>query len=201
MYQIVSPLIGLVLMDQLLQEVKASQADSDERTLLTPRFDEKAARMARPVIPLSSEAVFARPAARTTTTGARFTTSRMGSWLLAGVVGFLLAVGAMAIGVTTHRRNQLTSTPSQATSTPPLATVADKARLEITQEFKPKIKQESRPKVEQESPKAEQEPRPSPATIYRAAAAAVPKTKKPERPVRQTVDDGRPKARLVDVLH
>jgi hypothetical protein len=176
-------------MNQLLQEVKASRVDSEETTLVTPRFDEQAARMARPVIPLSSEEVSAYPAAHTTTTGARFTTSRMGAWLLAAVVGLILTVGAMAIGVTTYRRNQLTSTPSQVTSTPSLATVADKARLDIKQEFK--LKQESKPKVEQESG-------PNPSTIYRAAA--VPKPKKPERPVRQT-DDGRPKARLVDVLH
>ena len=110
------------------QNVVTLDMDSEEPTLPTPRFDEVAARMARPVEPLSDEIAYIHPG-HATSPG-----SRKGSWLLALAFGVLLAAGAMAISITAYRRNRLVSTqPSQS-----LAAVAEATKIEINQDHRPK---------------------------------------------------------------
>ena len=115
-------------MGQATQKVIVPEVDSQETQLPAPRFDEVAEQMARPVVPLSEEVVYAAPD-DSTNPRSQFTTllSRKGSWLLATVIGLvLLAAGAMAIGVNAYRRQQVVSTQS-------LVPVAEATRIEINQ--------------------------------------------------------------------
>lgn len=113
---------------QATQKVIAPEVDSQETQLPAPRFDEEAAQMARPVVPLSEEVLSTSPD-YSTNLESQLTTllPRKGAWLLATVVGLvLLAAGAMAIGVNAYRRNQVVSTQS-------LIPVVEATRMEINQ--------------------------------------------------------------------
>lgn len=119
-------------MAQAYQKVIRPEVDSEDPSLSTPRFDEVAAQQARPVVPLSAEVVSFNPRHTTNlSSGLTAPPSRKSLWLLAAVLGVILAAGAMAIGVTTYRRDQAMDTQS-------LATVAEATRIEINPDFKPK---------------------------------------------------------------
>lgn len=102
----------------------------DERTLAAPRFDEAAAQQARPVVPLSEEAVsinLGEQSGRVVQPSSL--PSIKGSWLLAAFVGLILGAVVTAIGVTAYRR-------SQATSTQSLVPAAEAIRVELNGDFR-----------------------------------------------------------------
>lgn len=107
------------------QNIIVPETDSTESSLASPRFDHTAAQMARPVVPLSQDASHAHPTRFGLESIPLF--SGRGLWLLAGVLSFIMAAGAMAIGVTTYRRNQEVSTQS-------LAPVAAATMAEVNQD-------------------------------------------------------------------
>ncbi|HEX8145517.1 MAG TPA: hypothetical protein VF553_23310 [Pyrinomonadaceae bacterium] len=151
------------------QKVMARGPGSQEKALTTPRFDEAAAQMARPVVPLRDEtASDYRSAATSFSLQATRAGRRKGSWLIAALVGLLMAVGAMAIGVTAYRRNRVVSTRS-------LAPVADAARIDIDRSYKP-VRKSSNPV---------------------ASVSAAPRKIRPRRTTR-SVSSINPGARLVD---
>jgi hypothetical protein len=108
----------------LPQKANMTEVHVEETELPTPRFDEAATHMARPVVPLTHTDVSSNPV--WANLRSQLTISRKGSWLLGILVGFMLAAGAMALGVSAYRRNQVISTQ-------PLATATDAARIEITE--------------------------------------------------------------------
>lgn len=119
-------------MAQSYQKIIRPEVDSEEPSLSTPRFDEVAARKARPVVPLSAKIVSFNPRhTANLRSGLTALPSRKGLWLLAAFVGVILAAGAMAIGVTSYQRNQAMDTHS-------LATVAEATRIEINPDIRPK---------------------------------------------------------------
>src|SRR5918911_2737717 len=115
------------VMEQLSKEVMTSEVDAERTLLPTPRFDARATRMARPVVPLSYKNLFLD---YTTTLRSQLKNllSGRGSRLLAVFVALVLVAGAMALGVTAHRRNRVTPTQSLA-----LAPASDATGLEVDQ--------------------------------------------------------------------
>jgi hypothetical protein len=105
------------------QKAISTEVHAEETQLPAPRFDEAATHMARPVVPLTHADVSPNPV--WANLRSPLTIPRKGSWLLATLVGFILAAGAMAIGVSAYRRNQVISTQS-------LATATDAIRIDIT---------------------------------------------------------------------
>lgn len=176
-------------MERLPQNVITSEVDSEETTLQSPRFDEVAARMARPVVPLSEEVLSADTGhpANLSSTRAPLLYGK-GPWLLAAVACLILTAGAMAIGLTAYRRNQVV--PAQ-----PLAPVAEAARVEIDQYPRPgQASRSSTPAIAGQSLRSN------------TNTAAIQDTKKrvqPARPVRPAVTDrpastDKSKPRMVD---
>jgi hypothetical protein len=152
------------------QKAISTEVHAEETQLPAPRFDEAATHMARPVVPLTHTDAFPHPG--WSNLRSQLTISRKGSWLLGILVGFILAAGAMGLGVSAYRRNQVISTQS-------LATATDATRIEITEGLRP-----GRSSRSSEPP-----------------AAAPPAVSKPAKRIRRStsnVPDGSPKPRLVD---
>lgn len=169
-------------MVQVPQKVIATEVDAQEIELSSPRFDEAAAQMARPVVPLS-EQVVSTPHGHSTNPGAQLSAllSGKGSWLMAMVVGLILTAGALAIGVTAYRRNQPAPTQS-------LIPVAEAVRMELNQA--PRLRQQS---VSSSSPESRlREPSSS------SSPPEIPKTKPRVQRAARPASDGRPRARMVD---
>lgn len=158
-------------MGQAHSKVITVEADLQSRSLSSPRFDEAAAQMARPVVPLNKGFVSASPRSiiNPVSQQASPVLSKKGSWLLAAFVGLILTAGAMAIGVIANKR-------SPAASTPALIQIAEAIRIEPNQE-------------------------PGRGQSFRSRRAPAA-TKNNKRVVRRVPPafDGRPRARLVDVL-
>ena len=174
-------------MERLPENVITSEVDSEETTLQSPRFDEAAARMARPVVPLSEEVLTTNPGHPTNLSSTRAPLLyAKRSWLLAAVACLILTAGAMAIGLTAYRRSQVI--PPQ-----PLAPVAEAAHVEIDQY--PRPGQASRPNT----PTIPSQP-------LRTNTPAIQDTKKraqPALPARPAVNDrpastDKSKPRMVD---
>jgi len=183
---------------QAAQKAIRQEVEAEETTLVTPRFDEVAEQMARPVVPLAAESWPTSPAA-TINSGARPSPllSKKGLWLLAAFVGLILTVGAMAIGINSYRRNQAASAPSTAPTAEPI-------RVELKSDT---IPFESRPVESRSNESKPVESRPvasrpvepkrsnAPSSV---PAIAMAKPKKVERRAQQPSSDGKPRARMVD---
>lgn len=118
-------------MGQAPSKAITTEADSQETSLPSPRFDELAAQMARPVVPLNTESVSTNPGSTINLRSRPASLlSKKGSWLLAAFVGLILTAGAMAIGVTAYKRNPVVSTPG-------LVPTTEAIRLELNQEPRP----------------------------------------------------------------
>lgn len=176
-------------MGQAPQKAMTPEVEAQETTLSSPRFDEAAAQMARPVVPLAAESLPANSGSKTNrVTYLTPLLSKKGSWLLAAFVGLILTVGAMAIGIKSYRRNQAASAPSTVPA-------AEAIRVElkpdpIPVEAKPIASRpvEARPVEEKRSN-----------TPSNAQATAIAKPKKLERRApQQSTSDRNPGARLVD---
>jgi hypothetical protein len=185
-------------MAQASRKVIVPEEDLDEATLPSPRFDEAAAQQARPVVPLSGEAVPANPGNRTNG-AARHTAlpSKMGSWLLAAAVGLILGAGAMAVGVTAYRRSH--ATPARS-----LVPAASVTALELNRDFRPGPSSRSSaaaavPKTaaadDTASNAPSDNPPPVPKTVKRSRVAVSTSS---EDDSNGTDASGKPKPRLVD---
>ena len=150
------------------QKAIMTEVYAEETELPAPHFDEAATQMARPVVPLTHTDV--SPYSGWANLRSQLTISRRGSWLLGILVGFVLAAGAMGLGVSAYRRNQVISTQS-------LATATDATRIEITEGLRPGRSLRSN---------------------AAAAPPAVSKPAKRIRRSTSNALDGSPKPRLVD---
>lgn len=164
-------------MVQAPQKAIVPEAASRRTTLPPPRFDEVAEQTARPVVPLAAESVSANPGAATNRGSQRTPLlSKKGLWVLAGFVGLMLTVGALAININTYRR-------SPAVSTESLIPVVDAVQLELNQA----PRQAPRPARSSESRESRES----------SATPVIVQTRRRVQPA-QPASDGKPRARLVD---